>query len=184
MSETLRVLTPEEYLEMERAAEVRHEYVGGQVHALAGSRYAHNVIAMNLGSRLHQHLEGTPCRVVGSDMKLRAAADRFYYPDLMVNCESVEAESEYVDHPRYVVEVSSPSTQRIDRGEKADAYWRVPSIEAYVMVAQSAMQVVVLRRGVEDWETEILTRPEDGLRLDGIAFRCTLADIYADADVA
>jgi Uma2 family endonuclease len=183
MSEPLLILTPEEYLEIERSAEVRHEYVDGQVYALAGARAIHQVIAGNLYGLLWQHLEAGPCRVLASEMKLRAAADCFYYPDLMVQCEAIDPDSEYLERPRYVVEVSSPSTQRIDCGEKADAYWRVPSIEAYVMIAQSAMQVVVLRRAATQWETEILTRPEDTVRLDGIGFACSLAAIYAHTEL-
>ena len=181
MSETVRALTPEEYLEAEEAAEVRHEYVRGEVLALAGGRYQHCVIAVRLTSLLSQHLDGTPCQVLNSDMKLRAAVDRFYYPDLMIHCESEEPDCLYVERPRYVFEVSSPSTRRIDLGEKADAYWRVSSIEAYVMVSQSEPRVVVQRRGAEDWETEILTQPDDVLRLDGIGFHCTLAAIYANS---
>ena len=183
MGEPFRFFTPEEYLEFERAAERRHEYVGGYVYERADCIARHVLIAGNLTGLLWIHLKGGPCLVMNSQTRLHAAVDLFYYPDLMVQCAPIDLQADYIDQPRYVVEVASPSTRRIDRAEKAEAYWRVPSIEAYLIVAQDAPQVVVLRRGADDWETEILTRPEDILRLDGIGFRCTLADIYAETGV-
>jgi Uma2 family endonuclease len=180
----LRAVSPEAYLEAERAADVRHEYVRGQVYALAGTRNAHTVIAVNLTVRLGLQRQGRPCQVFASATKLRAAVDRCYYPDLMVYCGPFDLQLDYLEHPRYVFEVTSPSSQRIDCNEKSEACRRAPSIEAYVIVAQDAMQVVVHRRAADaeaDWETEILSRPEDRLRLDGIGFECDLAAIYARA---
>jgi Uma2 family endonuclease len=83
-----------------------------------------------------------------------------------------------------VIEVASPSTRRVDQGEKAAAYWLLPSIEAYVLVEQDVLSVRVLRRGAEGWEPEVLTRPDDRLRLDGLDFSVTLAAIYARTDLA
>jgi Uma2 family endonuclease len=179
MSELLRVLSPEAYLAAERTADVRHEYVACQVYALAGARAVHNVIVFNLSGLLWQRLQGSPCRGFGSSTKLRAAADRFYYPDLMIQCDPFGLQLEYMESPRYVAEVTSPSTRRTDVTEKSEAYRRVPSIEAYVIVAQDVMQVLAHRRAAEDWATEILGRPEDCLRLDGIGFEGDLAAIYA-----
>jgi Uma2 family endonuclease len=180
-------MTPEEYLEFERASAVRHEYVRGEVHLLAGARNVHTVIVQNASGLLLTHLAGSPCQLFGSDTKLRTEAGHvYYYPDLMVQCEPFDLQLDYIEQPRYVIEVSSPSTRRIDRGEKADVYWRVPSIEAYVMIAQDMLRVLVLRRpaGADatratDWETTLLTGPESELLLEGIEFACPLADVYA-----
>jgi Uma2 family endonuclease len=179
-------LTPEQYLAFERAAQERHEYVAGHVHLLAGARATHMRVNQNLALLLINHLQGHPCEVFASEMKLRPTPDRFYYPDLLVCCQDVDGDADVVTDARYIVEVSSPSTQRTDLHEKADAYWQVPSLEAYILVVQGAVQVVVMRRaggasheGRPDWTTEILTQPEDMLRLEGIGFTASLADVYA-----
>ncbi|MBI2299730.1 MAG: Uma2 family endonuclease [Armatimonadetes bacterium] len=181
MSEPLAVvalLTPEEYLDAERSVEVRHEYLRGQIYAMSGAKSAHNLVVGNLHALLWNRLVGHPCRVYASDMKLRAAEDVFYYPDLMVCCEPVPGDADYAQHPRIVIEVASPSTRRIDEGEKALAYWNVPSIETYVLVAQDVLWVRALHRGATGWETQSLTRPDDVLRIDALSFATPLSAIY------
>jgi Uma2 family endonuclease len=108
----------------------------------------------------------------------------FYYPDLMVHCEPFDPAAHYVEAPRYIVEVTSPTTQRTDRVEKAASYLMVPSVEAYLIVEQDVMRIVVLRRVDDAWEAQILTRPDDVLRLDGIGFTAPLAAVYANTDPA
>ena len=79
-------VTVEEYLELEKTSSVKHEYVAGEIHAMVGASRRHNRIAVNILRRLADAAEGGPCRVYISDMKLRAAEDVFYYPDVMVAC--------------------------------------------------------------------------------------------------
>ncbi|MBI2301233.1 MAG: Uma2 family endonuclease [Armatimonadetes bacterium] len=180
MSEPSRVealLTPEAYLAWEESADVKHEYVGGHVYALAGASPAHIRIVANLTGLLWQHLAGHPCEVMGNDLKVRPAEDVIYYPDLTVVCDP-DPQQDFTDRPRVIIEVSSPSTRRIDEAEKADAYWRLPSVEAYILVAQDVLWVRVLRRGPDGWETESLTRPDDLLRLDSLGFAAPLSAVY------
>lgn len=182
MSEPIRVqpaLSPEDYLAAERVAVVKHEYVGGQVHAMSGASMAHNRVVHNWHEVLGRHLEGHTCEVVGADMKLRVASDVFYYPDVMVCCEPISDNADYTESARIVIEVTSASTRRIDEREKAQAYWRLPSIEAYVLVAQDVMWVRVLRRGKADWEAESLTQAGDLVRLGSLGFSAPLSAIYA-----
>lgn len=186
MSEALAavaLLTPEEYLDAERSEEVRHEYLHGQIYAMSGAKSAHNLVVGNLHALLWNQLVGHPCRVNASDMKLRVAEDVFYYPDLMVCCEPVPGDADYAQRPRTVIEVTSPSTRRIDEGEKALAYWNVSSIETYVLVAQDVLWVRVLHRAATAWETQSLTRPDDLLRLDGLGFAAPLRAVYARTQV-
>lgn len=173
------LLTPEEYLAAENSAEVKHEYVGGRVYAFSGASTDHNRLATNLVVLLGNHLAGGPCEVFGSDMLFRAAEDILYYPDLMVCCDVRDDEVVYMRRPRLVIEISSPSTKRIDEGEKALSYWRVASIEVYVIVEQETLRVRVLRRGADFWDAEILTQPSDRLTIPSLGFETTLAAIYA-----
>jgi len=115
----------ETYLRGELTSEVRHEYVGGRLYALVGCSDSHNLIAMNLGSALHQHLRGDPCQVFMSDMKVRlriASEDVLYYPDLLVSCDPLDRARYWREQPCLVVEIASETTARIDRREKLLAY--------------------------------------------------------------
>lgn len=115
-------LSVEDYLAGEIDSPVRHEYVGGEIYARAGASDRHNRIAINLTSRLDAHLAGDACAVFMSGMKVRVAPTVFYYPDVVVACDPPGADPYVRVDPRLVVEVTSPSTERVDRHEKRLAY--------------------------------------------------------------
>lgn len=136
-----RPISLEEYLRLEESASVRHEYVDGEVHALAGASLRHNRIVVNIATRLHTVARGGPCRVYVEAVKLRAARNVIYYPDVMVAC-GPEGDDPLVEHaPCLVVEVLSPSTQETDRREKALVYKGIPGLRAYVIVHQDMRRV-------------------------------------------
>jgi Uma2 family endonuclease len=144
-----RLPTVREYLELEESS-TRHEYVAGMIYAHAGGTSRHNAIAANVLAALWSAARGGRCRVYGSDMRLRAVEDVFYYPAVMVVCGDDEAgDGALHQHaPCLVVEVTSPSTEAIDRREKAFTYRTIPSLKAYLVVDQS-------RRWVErHWRDE------------------------------
>lgn len=138
MSEKARhSLTVEEYLELEESSTVRHEYVAGEIHAMTGGTYRHNTIAGKIYRRLADAAEGTSCRVYVSDVKVRIEDAPFYYPDVMVVCEPLASENPvFEDKPCLLVEVVSQSTEKTDRREKLANYQSIPSLKAYVIVAQ------------------------------------------------
>jgi Uma2 family endonuclease len=113
-------LTPDEYLQLEAESTVKHEYVDGEVFAMAGASDVHVTIAGNLFALLRSHVRGTNCRVYIADMKARVEARNcFYYPDVMVTCDERDrATSTYKRFPKLIVEVLSDSTEAFDRGDK------------------------------------------------------------------
>jgi Uma2 family endonuclease len=149
-------LSVEEYLRLEEASLERNEYVAGQIYALAGASLRHNRILGNIFGRLWAVARGGPCRVYAAEVKLRAADDVIYYPDVMVACGS-ETGHPLLEHaPCLVVEVISPSTGAIDRREKLAAYKRLPSLQAYLIVDQDQRRVErYWREEGEWWEQEI-----------------------------
>jgi Uma2 family endonuclease len=177
-------ISPEEYLAGEELAAVKHEYVAGRVFAMAGAKRRHNDIVYTLLGLLVNHLFGHRCRAYGSDFKVRTANDHFYYPDITVLCDEGGPDDVYTAQPRFVCEVLSESTRRTDETEKAIEYFQTPSIEAYVLIATEEACVRVLRRGGGDWwESEMLSEPDEVLRLDGLGFAVTLARIYQRTDL-
>ncbi len=126
---------------MEETASVRHEYVGGMVYAQAGATREHVLIAGNIFAGLWNASRGGMCRVYQNDMKLRVADDVFYYPDVMVVCQPPGESRVFETSPCLIVEVASPSTESIDRREKMLAYRKIPTLRAYLIVAQDERRV-------------------------------------------
>lgn len=174
-----RSASPAEYLEGEKTAKVRHEYVDGEVYAMAGETKAHNELAGNFYGLLRAHLRGTPCRVFIGDVKVHVAWDwreRFYYPDVVVGCATGDNDPYVVEQPKLIVEVLSDSTERDDRSNKFYAYRRLPSLEEYVLVAQETRRVEVYRRET-GWDLEIY-EIEGNFSLRGVGLDLTLAEVY------
>jgi Uma2 family endonuclease len=127
-------MTVEEYFRFDESSPVRHEYVAGEVYAMSGATVRHGVIALNIGAHLLAASADSACRVVMTDMRVQVADDVYYYPDVVVVCAPVAESDVVVRDPCVVVEVTSPSTARIDRGEKLAAYRSVPALHAYLVV--------------------------------------------------
>ena len=173
-------LTPEDYLEGEKIAEVRHEFVDGFVYAMSGTTEAHSDIALNLtvwlGSRLP---EG--CRLFNGSVKLmtRPTDDAsYYYPDLFVSCGPRDPKGYVRRDATLVVEILSPSTERTDRGEKFQAYTAMSSVTDYMLVSQDGACVEVFRRQ-HGWKREIYAMG-DVIALDAIQHPLPVAEIYRD----
>ena len=143
-------ISVEEYLAGEELRAVKHEYIGGEIYAMAGATNGHNEIAVNALGSLGSQLRGKPCRPFNSDTKVRidlGTHTRFYYPDVMVVCHPNPRSDHFQDHPVVVIEVTSESTRRIDRGEKVDTYMRIPSLKVLLLVEAETVGVTVWRRG-------------------------------------
>ena len=133
-------VTVDEYLEAEQESEVRHEYIYGEVFALAGASVTHNVICANVVRLLGNAAAKSNCRVYGSDMKLRADDRLFYYPDAMVVCEP-PADDFFETSPCVIIEVVSPSTARKDRLEKRFSYLALESLQLYLLIDSRKREV-------------------------------------------
>ena len=147
-------MTAEEFLAWDESQLIKHEFVQGEVFAMAGGEDRNVTVAGNLYIALRLHLRGSPCRVYGSDVKLRVdAADCYFYPDLMVTCSALDAADRLIKRePVLVVEVLSPSTAAYDRGAKFAAYRQLPSLAEYLLVEVDTRRCDLFRK-----------RPEDGL---------------------
>lgn len=173
-------LSPAEYLALEEASSVKHEYVAGALYALAGTTRQHNRIAMNIGARLWEAARGTPCRVAIADVKLRLTAGDdtlFYYPDVMVSCGPEPENPLFEDAPCVVIEVTSPSTESTDRREKLLHYKGLSSLQSYLIVAQEARRVTRHDRDEQGrwWEAELT---EGTVPLPCPELTLTVADVY------
>ena len=174
-------ISVEEYLAGEAVAPVRHEYIAGEVFAMAGATEEHATIAGNVFALLRAHVRGSPCRVYIADMKLRVEpASAFFYPDVFVTCDARDvAEPLAKRHARVIIEVLSESTEGYDRGVKFADYRRIESLDEYVLIDSRSRSCEVFRRRPEGWLLDPV--PEDGrLVLHSIGFECSLDAMYED----
>ena len=115
------LISEKEYLAGELRSQIRHEYLGGYVHAMAGNSNRHVVIETNVTATMRTLLKGNPCRPYSSNTKIRIPLPnqlRYYYPDLSIVCEQNSQDDSFQDAPVVIVEILSRSTRRIDTGEK------------------------------------------------------------------
>jgi Uma2 family endonuclease len=179
LAATFAPMSPQEYFAFEEATPLKHEYLDGLVYAMVGATTRHNKIAVNIVTRLNLRLP-RGCDVFVSDVKVRirlAAAEFYYYPDVLVSCSETDRHPLYREQPVVIFEVASPSTLRVDRGEKLANYRQISSLTDYVIVGQDAPEIEVYRRR-NDWAREMLGAEED-LALDGIGATLKRSDIYA-----
>lgn len=168
-----------DYLEGEKRSEIRHEYVDGQVFAMAGASKRHNRIIQNIGFRLQSHLSETDCEMFLESVKLRADEITIYYPDIVVTCEPADDDDYVVYQPILIVEVISPTSERTDRYEKLQVYRRMPGLREYAIVWQEEMRVEIHRRtDAENWAVERFVSPSAIVKLTSIDSEINLTEIY------
>lgn len=182
----------EEYLVSERESEERHEYLDGQIYAMAGESPEHGAICTNIGGQLYAQLRGKRCQVFSKDMKVRSgpapklgqtAKGLYSYPDLLVVCGDLNFHDEHRDvllNPSVVIEVLSPATEAFDRGEKWARYqtW-LPELADYLLVSQTKPRIDHFHRGAGgEWLYSLVNNLEDSLRLDSVGCVLQLTDVY------
>ena len=179
LSDQTYLLSPEEYLEAEAHSDIKHEYHAGKVFAMAGATDAHVTVAGNAFAMLLSYLRGSGCRVYMSDMKARIEArDRFFYPDVMVTCDSRDRETEsYKRFPKLVIEVLSDSTEAYDRGDKFADYQLLDSLEEYVLINPRRSRVECFRRG-EQGIWILHTYVEGEFEWASVGLRGAIAELY------
>lgn len=179
----IRQLTPERYLEIERQASFKSEFYRGEMFAMSGASYMHNLIQANLVRRLGERLEGSPCHPVGSDLRVLVSTTGLYtYPDAVVLCDPPEFFDGQFDtllNPTVLFEILSDSTEKYDRGTKANHYRQIDSLQEYVLVSQLSPHVEVFQRGTEGkWILSEARDLADSIRLESIGITLPLSEIY------
>jgi Uma2 family endonuclease len=178
-----RRATYAEYVAIANDSEVRYEYISGEIVAMAGGTVAHARLISRISSALDRALEGKPCIVLPSDMRVRIrAADRATYPDLFVVCGQPEQDTDddhAVVNPTVIVEVLSDSSADSDRTDKFAAYRRLTSLREYVLVAQRERRIEVYRRDGRRWILDEYGAG-DRLPLESLGVELVVDEVYVD----
>lgn len=175
-------LSAEDYLQGEESAQIKHEYLDGDVWAMVGASDAHVSIAMNLAFLLKQALKDSPCRAYISDMKVNVAkANAFFYPDVLVTCEPKDRDNRlFKQHPLFIAEVLSPSTEGFDRGAKFAAYRQLDSLQHYWLIDSQSQAIDCFERTAQGWLLHSFTHASDRLPLSSLDIKLDLNAIYED----
>jgi Uma2 family endonuclease len=174
-------ISVEEYLEAENDGEFRHEYVYGEIYAMAGASVNHNLITGNVFALLKPSAKKSNCRVYVSDMKVRVEEEIFYYPDVVVACQKIQ-DSYYENNPCVIVEVISKSTSRKDVLEKRLAYLKIDSLQLYLLVDSRKRWVKSYRRVGSQWEETTLNK-DSVIDIPCIETTLTMNDMYDGTDL-
>ncbi len=168
-----------DYLTGELVAERKHEYIDGNVYAMAGASLNHERICSNLLRKLGNHLEDSRCEVVGSDLKVNVRT-KFFYPDVMVICNDEKGDEYSTDSPIIIVEVLSKSTRQKDKLTKRHAYQSLSSLKEYVLIEQNCVEIEISRRS-QNWFPEYYFLGDE-VYFEALDFKLAVEEIYRRVD--
>lgn len=170
-----------DYLAVEEVARVKHEYLDGEIFAMAGGTPEHAALAAAITTTLGEQLRGGPCRVYSSDLRVRILATGLAtYPDVTVVCGPTERDPEsatHVTNPRVVVEVLSDGTEDYDRGEKLEHYRQAPSIQTVILVSHRERRIELLSRTGDGWSQQACSGGET-VEIDPVGCSLDVDELY------
>lgn len=178
-------VSPEQYLELERAAVVKHEYYKGEVYAMSGASPEHNDIAYNINRLVAPFLHGKGCKLYGSDFRIHIPENTLYtYPDFTIVCGKAETTDVYTDNltnPGVIIEILSVSTKDYDRGTKFSLYRSIKTLQEYILIDSTSIWIEVYKRtGNNNWELSEFKELSQSFTINIISLTLQLKDIYED----
>lgn len=182
LAETKKHYTVEEYLAIEREALDKHEYINGEIVAMAGASREHNLIGGNAFGEIRNQLKGKNCEIYQNDMRVRMKGNRYGYPDVVVVCgepQFADDEFDILLNPTIVVEVLSDSTRFRDKTEKLEVYQKLESIKECLLIEQAFMRIEhYLKQTPKQWLLRIYESAEETVNLESIGCQMKVSDVY------
>lgn len=178
-------ISPEHYLEMERASDVKHEYYKGEVFAMSGASLEHNDIFHNVYGGLTLFLKGKGCKPYGSDLRIHIPENSLYtYPDISIICGKAETTDNFRDNitnPSVIIEILSKTTKDYDRGTKFNLYRSIKTLKEYILIDSRSVSVEIFTRQEDNsWKLTEFKQLSDSFFITTISLTLQLRDIYED----
>ena len=179
-----KLLTEQEYLELERAATYKSEFYKGEVFAMSGASRTHNVLSGNLFGFLLNQLKGKGCRPYSNDMRLHVPLNTLYtYPDIVVTCgkeDFLDNQFDTLVNPVLIIEVLSPSTADYDLGKKFMLYRSIPSLKEFWAISSFEYRILKYVRNSSDnsWKFTETTNINDSVLFESLSLTVSLSEIY------
>jgi Uma2 family endonuclease len=182
------LLTPDQYLEIERKAEVRSEYYLGEMFAMAGASAVHSRLQFQLAVCIGRQSDPGKCKGFTSDMRVRTTGMGMYtYPDLSIVCGDpifADDQQDTLLNPTLIAEVLSPSTEACDRGRRFEHYRTLDSLVHYLLIEQDRKHVDLFTRDGNHWVLTSTSRPDQTLPLPAVGVELLLAELYAGIEIS
>ena len=181
-------LSPEDYFDAEETAEIKSEYYHGEIFAMTGASFNHNIISWNILAALHEPLSHTTCFAFPGDMRIQVEAKHYTYPDISIVCGDIafaEGRDDTIKNPMVIIEILSDSTKAYDRGMKFTAYRNIPSLKDYILINQYSCQIEHFHKtGFKRWESEELNGAEEILNIRSVGIGLPLKNIYNRVNIS
>jgi len=176
-------ISPEEYLNIERRATFRSEYINGEMFAMAGATRQHNRIASNVVSEINQRIKSRDCNIYSSDLRVHVPSTGYFtYPDIVITCGKEEFTDDYNDvlvNPLVIMEILSDSTAAIDRGRKFEQYRELASFAEYLLIEQRVPRIEqYILQDSQDWMYRDIRGIDGQVRIEKIDCTLLMSDIY------
>ncbi len=182
-----KLMTEAEYHAFEEKSKIKHEFMDGEIFAMAGATRKHNLASTNISTELNLQLRPTDCEDYASDFRVKVRGGHFVYPDVAVACGEIEIEDsdKTLVNPIVIFEVLSKSTEKRDRGEKLEDYFRLESLKGYILVSQYYIRVEHYSRQKNNvWTLNIYEDLKDAVELNSIDCRISLELIYLKLNIS
>lgn len=183
-----KILSVEEYIEFENQSEVRHEYINGELYAMAGTSTKHNDIVDNIKRLVKDHFRPKGCQVYSENIKLEVIKNEYYpYPDIIMTCDKRDENANFIiSHPNLLVEVWSENSYKRDHEFKWRRYKKIPSLQSYLMVSLYEFFAELYTRIGDTvfWKYETFESKEDMVNFEKLGFSISLAQIFQDITFA
>ena len=189
MSQNLAVkeslMSEAEYLAFEEKSKIKHEFMDGEIFSMAGGKRYHSLTIGNIARHLGNQLEGKPCEVHTSDLRVRIKPTHYVYPDVVVACDLklVPNIFDTLENPQVIFEVLSKSTAYRDKIEKRSDYFDLESLTDYIIVYQVEMNVEHYERvSKQEWTLRIYDKSSHIVKLNSIKCSLSLDKIYQNIE--
>lgn len=176
-----KVISEQQYLELEKRSEIRHEFMDGKIFSMAGASRKHNLLTSNISTELNLQLRETECEVYATDFRVKIRDGHDVYPDVAVACPEILTEENemLLLNPVVVFEVLSKFTEKRDRSDKAEDYYRLESLRDYILVSQYRVRVEHFsKQSNNEWTLKIYENLDDTVELKSIKCSISLKLIY------
>lgn len=179
------LMSEAEYLAFEEKSKIKHEFMDGEIFAMAGGKRYHSLTISNIARHLGNQLEGSPCEVHTSDLRVRIKPTHYVYPDVVIACnlKLVSNIFDTLENPLIIFEVLSKSTAYRDKIEKRSDYFDLECLTDYVIVYQVEMCVEHYERVAQKkWTLRIYDQASQIINLNSIQCALSLGEIYRNIE--
>lgn len=177
--------TVEDYLAFDDESDIKHEYMDGEIYSMSGGTDKHSIIIANIGGALWQATKGTNCRSHSSEMRVKVGDKKYFYPDVSVICGEAKFDNDKnitLTNPTLIVEVTSQSSESLDKGIKANLYRGIESLQHYLVVDQNQLYAQLSTRQEGGWFLQQFTLRTESIPLKAISVDLPMSDVYLDIE--